>query len=250
MISSETQEEFFAASALDCLDAEDAAHLQALLERQPAKTSELVSFQRTASLLGLSVPAVAPDPALKERVFGEIERISRRRLPVIMNRSAPSAAAPRFTFDSLLPWAAVVLLALTSAWLWLQNTRARADFARLRDSVLQPNSLHASVLWGDSTRPQTRAELIFCTRLQQGKLVVHGLESPPPDHVYQVWLQTDSAAAPVSAGVFRIGPGGEGEIILRPAVKVKKLCKVLISLEKAGGVPKAEGPVVLAGNVM
>ncbi len=250
MITIEEQESLFASEALDCLDADDADRLQQFLRRDPEKSKVRDSFLRTASLLGLSVPLIAPDPSVKKRILEEIERISRRPPVGAMLAASSRSAPPRFTFDSLLPWAAVALLALTSAWLWLQNTRARADIVRLRENILHTESLQGCMLWGNGGQSPPRAELIFCTRRQMGKLVVHGLESPPPGQAYQVWLQSDQVSAPVSAGIFRVGPHGEGEMTFRPNVKINKLCKVLISLEHAGGAATAEGPIVLAGNVL
>jgi len=51
----------------------------------------------------------------------------------------------------------------------------------------------------------------------------------------------------VSAGVVEVNAKGVAKIAFKPVDAVGETVKFALSVEKKGGVPKAEGPIVLVG---
>ena len=56
----------------------------------------------------------------------------------------------------------------------------------------------------------------------------------------------DQFPSPVSAGTFVVDPvTGEAHVVFRADKPVNAIAKFAVSLERKGGVPKPEGPIVL-----
>jgi anti-sigma-K factor RskA len=63
---------------------------------------------------------------------------------------------------------------------------------------------------------------------------------------YQLWLVDPQYPIPVDGGVFTVNPAtGEAHVAFKAGKPVKSVTKFAVSLERKGGVPKAEGPMVL-----
>lgn len=248
---SEHQDELLAAHALDALSPGESPELKRLLAGRREYKDRLRQFRDATPALGLALWPVTPSPAVRDHLLDTIDRLqARRELDAAANSEADLLARPAFTFDDLLPWVAVFLLATTSAWLWLQNTRARSEIVQLQQEIFQPTTLRGAVLLGQNPFSGSKAEMIFCTRLQKGRLFVHGLRPADPGHVYQIWLQRDPNTPPVSGGTLQVGGNSEAESFIQPQVKIENLTKVMVSLEPAGPSDVAKGPVVLSGGVL
>jgi hypothetical protein len=97
--------------------------------------------------------------------------------------------------------------------------------------------------------PQASAIAIWDPALQRGLLRVSGLPALTPDHDYQLWVIDPQYPRPLDGGVFAVDPAtGEARFLFRAELPVKEATQFAISLERKGGVPVAEGPMVLAGN--
>jgi anti-sigma-K factor RskA len=250
-MSTDDRNDLLIAEALDTGDASDRRRVRELLASDSSAETDLTRFKDSAALVGQSLESQIPAPDLRSLILDRIDRIEQSRTPLpVTAMPVPSVTGRGLSFDDLLPWVAVFLLAITSAWLWLQNSRARSEIAALREARLASSTLRAAVLFGQNDYTNCKAEMVFCTKMQRGRLVIHNLERLNPDHSYQVWLQTDPAKPPVSAGVFNITSRGDSEVMIRPPYEIETIKKVMISLEPAGGVPKAQGPIVLAGSVL
>lgn len=120
----------------------------------------------------------------------------------------------------------------------LADARSAADLAAMRVASLksqvqdQPSALAVS-LWNDST--------------QEGVLVVENLSLPPPGKTYQLWVLDPTTKAPIDAGIFTTDSAGRGHIVFRPKSNVKTAAQFAVSLEKDGGVPSPQGPIVMLG---
>ena len=63
---------------------------------------------------------------------------------------------------------------------------------------------------------------------------------------YQFWVIDGQYPSPVSAGVFKVDPvSGEAHVAFWANKHVGSIAKFAVSLERKGGVPKPEGPIVL-----
>ena len=125
-------------------------------------------------------------------------------------------------------------LAETKQQLFAQGTLADYKIATL-----------ASLL-GNS--PQAVAVAIWNPASQEGVLTVQKLPALAADKDYQLWVIDPQYSIPVDGGVFKVDPTtGEGRLVFHPNRPVQTVAKFAVSLERKGGVPKAEGPMVLLG---
>jgi len=68
------------------------------------------------------------------------------------------------------------------------------------------------------------------------------------DRDYQLWLVDPRYKNPVDGGVFHVANDGMLSVAFHPNTPVREAQAFAISLERKGGVTKAEGPIVLLGK--
>lgn len=99
-------------------------------------------------------------------------------------------------------------------------------------------------LLGDS--PQARAIAVWNPSTQEGVLNVSRLPALAADQDYQLWVVDPQYPIPVDGGVFRVDPAtGAAHYRFKAGQPVRTVAKFAVSSERKGGVPKAEGPMVL-----
>ena len=94
---------------------------------------------------------------------------------------------------------------------------------------VSPSSL-ATVYWNPNTKE------VF--------LNVNSLPAPPPGKQYQLWAIADGKA--IDAGVFDVGDTATG---MQKMKTIEIAQAFAVTLEKRGGVPKAEGAMYVIGNI-
>lgn len=96
--------------------------------------------------------------------------------------------------------------------------------------------------------PQALAVAVWNPANQEGVLTVQKLPALAADKDYQLWVVDPQYPIPVDGGVFRVDPvTGDARMNFHPNQPIKTVAKFAVSLERKGGVPKAEGPMVLIG---
>ena len=96
---------------------------------------------------------------------------------------------------------------------------------------------------------QALAVAVWNPNTQQGVLSVAKLPALASDKDYQLWLIDPAYPAPVDGGVFTVDPAtGDARIKFTPNQRVNNASKFAVSLERKGGVKKAEGPILLLGD--
>ena len=154
----------------------------------------------------------------------EAERIVRGR--ELEESRQQVAAADRRAAD-----AAKQVAALT------EKLNTEVDLARMKIATL------ASML-GNS--PQALAVAVWDPEHQRGVLSVAKLPALAADKDYQLWIIDPEYTNPVNGGIFQVDPAtGEGRYEFKGNRPVEQAAKFAVSLERKGGVPKAEGPIVL-----
>ncbi|MEN3942628.1 anti-sigma factor [Prosthecobacter sp. SYSU 5D2] len=76
------------------------------------------------------------------------------------------------------------------------------------------------------------------------------LEKMPPVETgkdYQLWVVDPKNPEPVPAGIVRVDAQGFASVDFKPAEVVSSAGKFALSIEREGGVPKNEGPIILIG---
>jgi Anti-sigma-K factor rskA len=178
-------------------------------------------------------------------------------------------------------WGLAAVLALGSAWLATQNVSLRQEAAQLRteraladltrqmaELRLNERSLLAeraisdlnarlrrqedlsrlkidalAALAGDT--PEARAVAVWDPDRETGLLSVQKLPALATDQDYQLWVIDPAYKDPVNGGVFNVAADGRAVFAFRPDQPVKAVAKFAVSRERKGGVPKAEGPILL-----
>lgn len=128
---------------------------------------------------------------------------------------------------------------LANKRLLAMETKAKSDanLANFKITTL------ASLL-GNS--PQALAVAVWNPARQEGVLRVEKLPALAADKDYQLWVVDPQYPAPVNGGVFTVDPEtGEARVNFKASKPIATVAKFAVSLERKGGVPKAEGPMVL-----
>lgn len=92
--------------------------------------------------------------------------------------------------------------------------------------------------------PRAMAIVAWDGGAQRGILKTVNMPAARSDQDYQLWIIDPGYKQPVSAGVFDPGKGA----IFEPAHPISKAGQFAVSLEKKGGSPAPEGPIVLVGE--
>jgi len=84
---------------------------------------------------------------------------------------------------------------------------------------------------------------------QEGMLKVEKLPALAANQDYQLWVVDPQYPNPVDGGVFTVDPEtGVANVQFKARQPVNAINAFAVTLERKGGVPKAEGPFVLLGK--
>jgi anti-sigma-K factor RskA len=223
--------------------------------RTNAELRELVrELQDAASAFALAEKSVAPPQRLKNKILAQIDNRQQRseNLLTLVNylRSAwlPWVTAGGFALLAAVQYVQAQALreqtrSLTTAVTGLSTQIAalekKNDFSQMRIAML------SSLL---DNSPKALAVSLWDNDKQSGVLVVKGLAPAPTDKDYQLWVINDKYPAPVNAGVFSVDEQGDVRFTFKPDVPMTSVDKFAVTVERKGGVPKAEGKVALVGG--
>jgi anti-sigma-K factor RskA len=277
----ERQEENACLHALGLLETGERSAFVAELGLSPELRRKAGELREAALSLSLTAPEATPPDALRARILASAG--AQRRPPAEV--PAKPTHAKIFTFPAWLPWLAAACIAGAALWsqrqyahereanlalsaeqrlarLALEETREQLAEAKrkLSDSGRQLAELSATLkeegdlahfkiatlasMLGNS--PEALAVAVWDPSRQQGVLTVSKLPALASGKDYQLWLVDKQYPNPVNAGVFVVDPvSGEAHIVFKAEKHVDSIAKFAVSLERKGGVPKAEGPIVL-----
>ena len=268
----ERQEELAALHAFGLLEGAELREF----ETQAAADSELralvLSLGETAALTALAAPQIDPPAALKARILA------------LAITPAPENKIVQFPVARFAPWAVAAALALAAIWQGSQNFSLRSENANLRterqlaetaykiaQNQLSERSLVAenmisslgnklrksedlarlkvsalASLAGNTKEAQVIA--VWDPEQQTGLLAMEKLPPIGDNQDYQIWIVDPAYKNPVNGGVFHVSADGKVALPFKPDQPVAQAAAFAISLEKKGGVQKAEGTIVLLGK--
>jgi anti-sigma-K factor RskA len=126
----------------------------------------------------------------------------------------------------------------------LQQSQRQVTDLRLADDIAQLKISSLASLLGDN--PEAQAIAVWNPTQQRGVLTVAKLPPLAADQDYQLWVVDPAYENPVDGGVFTVDAAtGEARLEFTVNQPVETVAKFAVSLERKGGVPKAEGPMVL-----
>lgn len=267
----ERHEELAALHALGLLGDAEGSAFESELARHPEVRALADSLTESAAALALTVPQGEPPAGLKDRILAEIG----------VPAGGQVVAFPLFKFA---PWAVAAALALAATWLATQNFALRNENAALQterelaevaykmaQNQLSERSLLAENMINDLGSRLRRSEDLSRLKVsalaslagntkeaqviavwdpgqQAGLLAMEKLPPIADTQDYQIWIVDPAYKDPVNGGVFHVATDGKVTLAFKPDQPVAQAAAFAISLEKKGGVPKAEGPIVLLGK--
>jgi anti-sigma-K factor RskA len=92
------------------------------------------------------------------------------------------------------------------------------------------------------------AVIIWDAEKQRGVVKFVNVPRPESGKDYQLWVIDPKYPQPVNGGLVPVDAEGFARVSFTPDQPVSKVDKFAISVEPAGGVPKATGPIVLLGG--
>ena len=230
-MSERTHERFaedIGAYVLGALPEQDASELARHAATCPACHAEIERLRVAAEALPLAVPQVSPSPRLKRSLMRAVAAESRGRgrpalrLPSVLTRLRPAMA-----------WvsAAFLLAVGIAAGAGAVSLLGEDDEREMAAQVDERRMAGAS------------ATLMVPERKDQAAVLrVHGLPSPGPDRVYQVWLQRGTEVVP--GALF--SPNSEGTAAAAIPDGVEDVDAVMVTRERRGGArAPSENPVLI-----
>ena len=236
MISEEQQDQA-ALYALGLLStAEDAAFESEL--NVNAELRDLVrELREAAGDLALTTPSLQPPASLKQRIMREITT----------KQVVPMPPQQRASFG-WMPWAIAAGLAVFCGLLAVDRIRLERQLADTRavDPLMQTTFV---TLAPSAPAPaDAKATVAWQPGRQSGVIRISNLPAPQSGKDYQLWAVDAEHKDPISAGIVRVDKNGVAQVRFKPVEKAEHVKAFAISLEREGGVPKKEGPILLAGT--
>ena len=270
---SERHEELATLHSLGLLERAERNAFESELAGNAELRSLEASLAETTAALALSARPIVPPATLRARVLAAAAETGPGLPP-----------APLFPFPRWLPLAAAAGLAVATVWLGTQNLSLREQNAALHterelaelayqaaQSQLRERTLLAESMINDLGRqlreqqdltrlkvtalaslagntPTAQAIAVWDPGRETGLLTIDRLPAIADNQDYQIWVVDPAYPIPVDGGVFKPSADGRAVLTFHGDKPIKSVAAFAISLEKKGGVPKAEGPIVLLGK--
>ncbi len=260
------------------LDEFSSARLEARLSQEPELVAALNRCEETvAQGLLADTPDVAPGPGLADKVAA---------MAATPTHSQPKAGSMAPTSSgrglALTGWAAAAAFAVMSVLFYNQvgdrETEVKALQARVaqeRETLMEVSSELAAVMDERELLANRIAQLnskraldqmriatlsselerasygfaVFDTEANEGVIEVVNLPKIESTQDYQLWVVDPQYPNPVDGGIVQIDTSGRASVRFKSKQPVENVAAFAISLEKKGGVPVAEGPMVLVGSL-
>ncbi len=233
----EELEELAALYAFDLLEGDEQTAFEKRLAGEPDLRGKVDSLREAAALTAHAAPLRQLPAELEEKILNAI-----RGEPVRF--SSPSSSSGL----SWLPWALAACLALACVVLVADRVQTKKQIATLEQRNAFAQLRIATLASKLESAPDAIATVVWDTEKQEGVLKVTNIPANEADRDYQLWIVDPDYKQPVDAGTFHVVNDGTQSIPFKPKTRVGSADAFAVSLERKGGVPKAEGPMVLVGK--
>ncbi len=236
MMNEQTEEQA-SLYAFDLLEPAESSAFEAQLASDSELRRHVDELRELAAKFAHGAPLRQPPTYLEEKILGAIGA-EKKVTPIVR----PSSGMVWF------PWALAACLGVACVLLAADRAKAKKQVARLEKrnifAQLQIATLNSQL----KTAPTATATVLWDAEKQEGVLKVANVPATDPDRDYQLWIVDPEYKQPVDGGVFSVAQDGAKRIQFKPKERVTSANAFAVSLERKGGVPKAEGPMVLSGK--
>jgi anti-sigma-K factor RskA len=237
MISEEQQDQA-ALYVLGLLEPHEAAAFESELSVNAELRDMARELREAAGSVALAAPPRTPPASLKQRIMREIAAKTEERTVVPIQR-APFG---------WVPWAIAAALAVFCGLLALDRVRLERQLAETRAADPLMQTTFYTLAPSAPAPVDAKATVAWQPGRQSGVIRISNLPAPQPGKDYQLWAVDAEHKDPISAGVVRVDKNGVAQIRFKPVEKAEHVKAFAISLEREGGVPKKEGPILLVGT--
>lgn len=227
----EHTEELASLYVLGLLEPEELRSFEAALCSDAELSTVVSELEASAAALAHALPPQTPSAHLKNRILNEIR-----------------GGKEVVTFSkglNWLSWAIAACLALFAGAVTFDRARLQRENADLsqRDalSTIQIATLNSMI----ENAPKGVAVVIWDVERQRGILRVENMPAPRVDQDYQLWVIDPRYKLPVNGGVFHFEDNVVAKVSFQPDQPVETANKFAISLERKGGAPQHEGPIIM-----
>ena len=279
---SERDEELILDYVLGELDDVASATLELRVAQEPELAAALARCEETVAMgLLADAPDVAPPADLRSRIMVIPEATS----PVESARPTEAPADDRVVVVRRFAYAgwgiAAALMVVATVLIGRigdrtnEVDRLRTEIASEREALQRVGAELASVVDErellvarvaqlDSRRALDQMKIatlssqladasygfaVFDTKGGEGVIEVVNLPEIKSTQDYQLWVVDPQYPNPVDGGIVQVGSDGRARVRFHAKQQVDDVAAFAISLEKKGGVPVAEGPMVLVGSL-
>lgn len=224
--------------ALGALNAGETAAFEAAMSGDVELQAMVREMREAAAGLARSVPAQQPPAELQQRVLRAIA----------LEKQAGPSGRPTATSFSWLPWAIAALFLVFCGMLALDRARLQRELAdaRAADPLSQATLVALTSPTGD--HPDAKATVAWQPDRQSGVITINNMPPAGAGRDYQLWAVDANHKDPINAGIIHVEPNGVTRVRFKPEQDASQIKAFAISLEREGGVPKREGPIVMIGN--
>jgi anti-sigma-K factor RskA len=234
----EEQQDQAALYALGLLEPDEAAAFESQLSANTELRDVVRELREAAGSVALTAPPRTPPASLKERIMREIAAEAEERKVVPLRRRPLG----------WVPWAIAAALAVFCGLLASDRVRLERQLADMRgvDQLMQTTFF---ILAPSAPAPaDAKATVAWQPSGQSGMIRISNLPAPQPGKDYQLWAVDAEHKDPISAGIIRVDKNGVAQVRFKPVEKANHVKAFAISLEREGGVPKKEGPILFVGS--
>jgi anti-sigma-K factor RskA len=224
--------------ALGALNAEETAAFETTLSGNIELRAMVREMREAASDLARNVPAQQPPPELRQRVLREIALEKQADSPT--RRETPSF--------NWLPWAIAALFLGFCGLLALDRARLQRELADARAADPLAQAMLVSLISPTGDHPDAKANVAWQPDRQSGVITINNMPPAGEGRDYQLWAVDANHPDPINAGIIHVEPNGVTRVRFKPDKDASQIKAFAISLEREGGVPKREGPIVMIGN--
>jgi anti-sigma-K factor RskA len=253
----EHRQDLAAEYALDALDPESARAFETILAGDPELKALADGLRETASMLAHDAPPQLPPPELREKVLARIRGEAQGSVPATAAPTGTPVSAPPVQSSglSIIPWAIAAGFAITTAAFWMEREQLRKETVELRKDLVESRTRDvlskvriATLTAQVEAYSKVGAAIVWDAEKQRGILKLSNIPRPEAGKDYQLWVIDPKYPNPVNGGIVPVGQDGIARVAFTPDQPVHKADKFAISVEPAGGVPKATGPIVFLSN--
>ncbi len=234
----EEQQDRAALYVLGSLDADEVVAFEAAMKSDAELRTLVHELREAASAVALSAAAKQPPPALKAAVLREISGEAEQ----IRTKETVSRAS------AWIPWAIAAMFLIFCGVLVYDRENLRRQIADLRNTDPLMQTKFVALGPANGAPADAKAMVAWEPDKQTGVIRIVGMPAAASGKDYQLWAVDENYKNPVSAGIVHVDPSGVAQVRFKPDAPAKRVKAFALTLEREGGVPKAEGPILLVGN--